>query len=561
MIVTLQWNNVALSLLLFSSIGCLSKNIPEAPVSTDVGWFEDVTHSANVSFEHVRGRTIRYWFPEIMSGGAAWFDFDGDGYMDLYLVQGGELKPGEDARPGNHLLHNLGDGTFADVTELSGTGDTGYGMGVAAGDFDDDGDIDLYVTNVGPNVLYRNNGNGTFSNVSQSAGVDHAGWGTSAAFIDYDLDGYLDLYVVNYVIWSPEQEISCFAGGNQRDYCQPENYKAPATDVLYHNNGDGTFTDVTRSAGIARARGNGLGITTGDFDGDGHIDLYVANDGNPNQLWMNRGDGTFVDRALPLGSALNRQGMAEAGMGVVAVDVENDGDLDLFMTHLREETNTLYLNTNGVFEDATIRVGLAVPSISYTGFGVGFADFDLDGLLDIYIANGRVGKTLAPLGKDPFGEPNQIFRGLPSMRFEEIRKVGEEAVRDIQTSRAAAFADYDNDGDVDVIVVNNGGPARLLQNQAPRHGEWISFRVVDRFHRVAVGAMLGVWVSGRVWWLPVETAFSYQSSNDPRVHFGLGPAVRVDSVEVVWPGGIRERFGPFEPGHLFLLGEGNGLKP
>ncbi len=553
MMISIRWAGLAAGLILAISTGCSSNTKPDTPPGF---WFEDASAIAGIDFQHIRADSIRYWFPEIMSGGAAWLDYDGDGYIDLYLVQGGTMAPGDRPRPENQLYRNLGDGTFENVTSAAGVGNAGYGMGAAVGDYDADGDPDLYVTNVGPNVLYRNEGDGTFTDVSELSGVDHPGWGSSAAFVDYDFDGFFDLYVVNYVIWSPAQEISCFAGGNRRDYCQPGNYHAPATDVLYHNNADGTFTDVTRTAGIAQARGNGLGITTGDFDGDGYVDLYVTNDGNPNQLWMNQGDGTFADEAINRGCAVNRQGMSEAGMGVNAVDLENDGDLDLFMTHLRNETNTLYVNKSGYFEDATVRVGLAVPSISYTGFGVGFADFDLDGILDLYVANGRVGQSLAPLGPDPFGEPNQVLRGRSGGRFEEIVPQGGQAERDIQTSRAAAFADYDNDGDVDIVVVNNGGPARLLRNRTQRAGTWVAFRVRDRYGRDAVGAMVGVWAAGRSWWRAVETAYSYQASNDPRVHVGLGPATSVDSVVVVWPGRHRERFGPFDTGVVHTLNEG-----
>ncbi|MFB3133895.1 MAG: CRTAC1 family protein [Rhodothermales bacterium] len=523
----------------------------------EAAWFHEGAREAGVDFVHVRAQTLRHWFPEIMSGGAAWLDYDGDGDLDLYLVQGGDLDPHTAERPGNRLFRNRGDGAFEDVTEAAGVGDQGYGMGCAVGDYDGDGDLDLYVTNVGPNVLYRNAGDGTFEDVTTQAGVGHPGWGTSAAFIDYDDDGHLDLYVVNYIDWSPEQEITCFAGGT-RDYCHPENYNASATDVLYHNAGDGTFVDRTRASGIFRAKGNGLGLTHGDFNGDGLADFYVANDGNPNQLWINQGDGAFTDQALRSGSAVNRQGSAEAGMGVVAADLENDGDLDLFITHLRDETNTLYRNQEGLFEDATVRTGLSTPSIPYTGFGVGLADFDHDGALDLYVANGRVGRTLASLGEDPYGEPNQLFRGLGDGRFEEVMPRGGLARPLIGTSRAAVFGDYDGDGDIDVLVVNNDGRAHLLENQVGHRGRWILFRVVDRRGRNAIGARVRITAAGRRQWRLVQRAYSYLSSNDPRVHFGLAEAEQVEEVMVVWPGGRQESFGPFAAGAVHELREGGG---
>jgi len=366
---------LVLALVLTLGAGCGA----EEPGHDNPGtpWFEDVADEAGVDFLHVRALTQRYWLPEIMSGGAAWLDYDNDGDPDLYLVQGGSLDPDDGPPPRNRLYRNT-DGIFEDVTDSSGTGHTGYGMGVAAGDYDRDGDLDFYVTNVGANVLYRNEGDGTFNDVSTSEGVDHPGWGASAAWLDFDLDGDLDLFVTNYVNWSPAQELECSDGGYERDYCHPRHFKAPAADVLYRNDG-GRFTNVSETAGIWKARGYGLGVVSGDFNADGWPDLYVANDGMPNQLWINGGDGTFADRALITGTAVNLSGTAEAGMGVAVADLEDDGDLDLFVTHLRGETNTLYLNEGGIFEDVTAMTGLAAPSVALTGFGTGFVDFDNDG--------------------------------------------------------------------------------------------------------------------------------------------------------------------------------------
>jgi hypothetical protein len=539
--------------MLLLLVGCTSGPEPAA-TGTAEPWFEDVTTGAGVAFTHIRAPVVRHWFPEIMSGGGCWLDYDGDGDLDLFLVQGGDPDPAATTPTGHRLFRNRGDGTFEEVTPAAGVAGRGYGNGCAVGDYDGDGDRDLLVTALGPDLLYRNDGDGAFTEVAAAAGVAHPGWGTSAAFADYDTDGHLDLFVVNYVDWAPEREIECFAGGNERDYCLPANYSAPVAAVLYHNDGDGTFTDMTDAAGISRMQGNGLGVTAGDFNGDGRLDFYVTNDGNPNALWVNQGDGTFTEQALAAGVAVDRQGVAEAGMGVTAVDMENDGDLDLFVSNLRGETNTLYRNQGGVFEDATIPAGLAMPSLPYTGFGLGFADFDHDGHLDLYVANGRVGKTLAPLGDDPYGEPNQLYQGLGNGQFEERLPQGGLATPLIETSRAAALADYDQDGDIDVLVVNNGGVARLLRNRVgAERGRWIMFRVLDQQGRDAIGAKVRITTANGVQWRPVQTAYSYQASHDPRVHFGLGTATAVTDVQVVWPDGSTTSFGPRPAGQVHTL--------
>jgi len=549
--------------LLYCCLGCGAESeTPEknAANKMQAPWFEEVASASGLDFEHIRARTIRYWLPEIMSAGAAWLDYDGDGDLDIYLVQGGDLDSIKPDSPGDRLYRNRGDGTFEDATNEAGLGDQHYGMGCAVGDYDADGDVDLYVTNVGPNVLYRNNGNGTFTDVTARAGVGDTGWGSSAAFVDYDDDGKMDLFVVNYIDWSPQREIECFAGGKERDYCHPSNYNAPATSVLYHNPGNGVFADVTRDAGISTAKGNGLGVTLGDFNQDGRVDIYVANDGTPNHLWINQGNGTFAERALLTGCAVNREGIAEAGMGVAAFDLENDGDLDLFKTHLRDETNIVYRNENGLFDDITALTGLGAPSLPYTGFGTGFADFDHDGELDVYVVNGRVGRAQKSLAEDPFAEPNLLFKGLGNRRFEEIFPRGGTSTSFIETSRAAAFGDYDNDGDTDILIANNGGRVRLLKNQASHKGRWIMFRALNRHGLDAAGAMIGITASTGKQWRLVQVAYSYLSSNDPRVHFGLGQADRVNDIVVIWPGGRKEFFGSFPAGAVHLLREGAGQR-
>lgn len=536
-------------------------NDPAHPTGSESvsDWFQEVAGEAGLAYTHVRCLERRYWFPEIMSGGAGLFDYDGDGDMDLYLVQGGELEREGTDRPGNRLFRNRGNGAFEDVTETAGVGDIGYGMGCACGDYDGDGDVDLYVSNVGANVLYRNNGDGTFTDVSRRAGVGDPGWGTSCAFLDYDADGDLDLIVVNYVSWSSQRDIQCFDRSGRREYCLPAVYDAPTVDVLYRNQGDGTFVDATEDAGLAAAAGYGLGVCCGDFNSDGRIDIYVANDGTPNHLWINKGDGRFVESGLLAGCSVNARGQAEAGMGVASVDIENDGDLDLFMTHLAGESNTLYVNEGGLFEDVTATTGLSVVSLKYTGFGMGFADFDHDGIVDLYIADGRVTRGEPRQdSSDPYGEPDLLLRGLVGMRFEEVSQPFGDELPSRGASRAAAFGDVDNDGDVDVVVVDSGGPVRLLRNVAGAGGQWIMFRVLDRRGLDAVGAVVEIESGGRIQYRVVQTAYSYCASNDPRVHFGLGADKRVDRVHVTWPGGRDENFGGFEAGSVIVLREGSG---
>ena len=522
-----------LSLTLFS---CASPEEPAANEPLADPWFVENSEQLGINFQHVRAEEVQYHFPEIMSGGAAWIDYDEDGFWDLYLVQGGSPAGQGPNTPGNTLFRNIEGARFEDVTEAAGVGHQGYGMGASVGDYDNDGDLDLYVTNVGPNVLYRNEGDGRFVDATDEAGVGHEGWGTSSVFADYDRDGLLDLYVVNYILWSPEREMECTTGGAGRDYCHPDNYNAPAVDVLYRNTGNGRFEEVTASAGINTLAANGLGIVDGDFNADGLVDFYVANDGNPNQLWINNGDGTFTDKAVLSGTAVNRQGAAEAGMGVVAFDAEQDGDLDLFMTHLRGETNTLYRNTNGLFQDVTAAQGLAAPSISLTGFGVGAYDFNQDGFEDLYIANGRVGQSGVVEG-DPFAEPNLLFQGNGAGGFADVQPGGGTTPQLVATSRAAAFADYDNDGDLDIAVVNNGGEVHVLQNVAGDSGTWIGLDIRTDEGLVPVGSRVAVHVGTATWWRWVRSGGSYQASNEMRVQAGLGVATQVDSVRVtLWDG-------------------------
>jgi hypothetical protein len=538
---------------------------------TSAAWFEEVADEINVEFVQVPFERQRFYLPEITTGGEGLFDYDGDGDLDIYFVQGGDLersapKDRLEGRsrnvPGNKLFRNRGDGSFEDVTEAAGVGDTGYGMGCACGDYDGDGDVDLYVTNVGPNALFRNNGDGTFTDVTLRAGVGDTSWGSSSAFVDYDGDGLLDLFLVNYITWSAQRELNCRGAHDLRDYCHPKDYQAPAPDTLYHNNGDGTFTDVSNTAGMRKAFGNGLGIACGDFDNDGRMDVYVANDEMANQLWMGDGRGGFKEEALLGGCAFNGIGAVEGGMGVMAVDVENDGDADLFIAHFQNESNTFYRNQGGTFDDVSALSGLGAPSQPFTGFGLGFADFDHDGYLDVFIANGRVTRQeMVYDPSDPYAEPNLLFRGGPDGRFSEVVPNAGTTGPLIKNSRGAAFGDIDNDGDIDIVVVNLGGGADVLRNVVGARGKWVMFRVMNSNGSDAIGASVRITTGGREQWRTVQTAYSYCASNDPRVHFGLGDAKMIDEVLVRWPVGRTEKFGPFLAGKHYVLTQGQGRQP
>jgi hypothetical protein len=524
-------------------------------------WFEEVAMQRGVKFIWRSCHGDRYFMPECIGGGGGMFDMDNDGDLDLYLVQAGSLADPSRNEP-NILLRNDGKGFFEPVTGPGAAGDRGYGMGLACGDYDNDGDIDLYVTNLGPNVLYQNDGHGSFTDVTAAAGVGCGGWSSSAAFVDYDNDGDLDLYVCRYINWSIATELKCYNDMGAPDYCAPANYNAPALDVLYRNNSDGTFTDVTVQAGLDAWSGNGLGVVCGDFDRNGWIDIFVANDGTRNQLWANQGNGAFIDVGLQTGCALDLDGKAKAGMGTHAADIDNDSDLDLIVCNLRRESDSIFMNQGEHFSDETTAVGLRVTSQPFTRFGVGWIDFDNDGLLDLYEANGLVMRDDRPFSDDPYAQPNLLFRGRRSERggpfFEEVQPRGGTAAPLVATSRAAAFGDIDNDGGADVLVINRDGPAQLLRNIAPNRGHWVILRVLDEHNRDAYGATVSLRVGDRIVTRDVKAAYSYLASNDPRVHVGTGVMERIDDVTIRWVDGAVESFGSLMTDQIHTLRRGKG---
>ena len=511
--------------------------------ATAADLFVDRAADWGLAFTYRTGATGDLYFPEIMGGGAALFDYDGDGDLDAFLVQGHPLKPGSpDPGPaGWGRLFRNDRLKFVDVTEASGIRATGYGMGAATGDFDNDGRVDLYLANFGSNQLWRNNGDGTFSDVTAKAGADDPRWSTGATFTDLDRDGWLDLFVLNYVDSTVENNVRCYAASTRRDYCGPSTF-TPVTSRLLRNKKDGTFEDVSLRSGIGRKPGPGLGVVAADLDGDGWQDLFVANDGAANFLWINQKDLTFREDGLLSGVALNAAGRPEAGMGIALGDGDGDGDDDLLITHLTAETNTFYVNLGGgLFEDATARSGLGAPSLPFTGFGTSWLDVDNDGLLDLAAFNGAVnlaGAMGSGDGLAPYAQPDLLFRNLGGGKFADVSAEAGTAFRTPKVSRGAAFGDVDNDGDTDILVVDADSPVRLLINETGSRNPWLGLRLVT-------GARVEVIRKGAPsLWRRAATDGSYVSASDPRVLVGLGGASEVTGVKVVWPDGLVESFPP-----------------
>jgi hypothetical protein len=548
--------------------GCGDQRTAPAAESKTSAWFTETAAETGLAFEHFNGMSGRLYMAEILAPGVALLDIDNDGDLDIYVPQGQMLGKGltlSDAlapprmpRPlKGRLYRNDGPSPlhFTDITDASGIVATGYGMGVATGDFDNDGFVDLYLTNFGTNQLFRNNGNGTFTDVTKSSGTGMSGWSVAATFVDYDRDGWLDLYVGSYLQYSTDASSKCFSPSGALDYCTPNTYK-PLPGRLFHNNRDGTFADVTAKSRIASEFGPALGVTAADFNGDGWIDLYVANDSQPNQLWINRHDGTFTNTAFAAGVALTAEGKAEASMGVDAGDFDNDGDEDIVVTEQTGEGHNLYVNDgHGTFEDQSARSGLAPASLGFTGFGAAWFDFDNDGWLDLLTVNGAV-QTIQALAQahDPFPlhQRKQLFRNLGNRRFEEVGAKAGKVFELSEVGRGAAFGDIDNDGDTDVVVANNNGPLRLLINNVGNRKHWLGLRLVGGPERAVLRSGVARPFQGRdmpgarveiirknlpTLWRRVRADGSYASANDPRVLVGLADSTEVPSVRVHWPDG------------------------
>ena len=559
--------------------GSILESAPDLPTFVDVTEAAGLSRALNVS----GSPDDKQFLLEEMGCGVALFDYDNDGWLDIFLVNGSSFDPAvRDRRPTSYLFRNNGDGTFTDVTGKAGLTRTGWGQACCVGDYDNDGFDDLFVSYWGHDVLYRNNGDGTFTDVSDKAGVSGPGrrWGAGCCFLDYDRDGYLDLFVSSYVNFDPESA----PRPGQAEYCRYNEIAVPCgpmgfaggTNALYRNRGDGTFEDVSERSGISRPTGPrsmvfvgsnwrasgsyGMGAAAADFDNDGWPDIYVACDTAPSLLYRNNHDGTFREIAIPAGAALDENGVSLAGMGVGVGDYDADGWLDIVRTNFSEQVTTLYRNYGGAFEVASIRAGLGVNR-KYVGFGVDFIDADNDGWSDIFVVNGHVYAQLASRTLHlTYRQPRLLYRNLGNGRFEDVSSRAGAAINEPNLGRGCAFGDFDNDGDIDIVINNLDGPPTLLRNDGGNRNTWIMFKCVGTTsNRSAIGTRVAVTAGGRQQIDEVASGSSYYSQSDLRLHFGLARASAADLVEVVWPSGRKEAFRDLPANHLFVLHEGKGI--
>ena len=548
--------------MLASAIALALMN-PASPPSGEVR-FLDVTAAVGIDFRHDNAASSEKFLIEAMGAGCAWIDYNQDGLLDLYLINSAPTKVYSPPHPLRSALYrNNGDGSFTDVTSRAGVGAEGlFGMGAAVGDYDNDGLPDLLVLGYQRSILYHNNGDGTFTDVTAHAAVANAGrWASSAAWFDYDNDGYLDLIIANYVDWSPESNFYCGdRGPGMRSYCHPDDFHAEPPS-LFHNNGDGTFTNVSGASRIGAKGGNGLGVVTFDYDNDGWQDIFIANDHMPNYLFHNNRDGTFQELAYQAGVAVSGEGEFEAGMGVDAADTTSKGLLDVVVTHLDMQLARFYRNLgNKTFDDDTFRSKLSYNTFHMSGFGTRFMDFDNDGHNDIFMANGHVLDNIARYHPETqYAEPKLMFRNTGNATFENVsRRLGPD-FESARVSRGAAIGDFDNDGDLDILVNNNGEAPQLLRNDGGNANHWLEILLIGtKSNCDGVGARVKVTAGDLVLYDQRKGGMSYQSAQDPRLHFGLGPRTTVDAVDVLWPSGAITRLSTLQSDRILAIKEGIG---
>jgi len=540
--------------------------------------FTDVAARAGIHFQHRNGATGEHYYLETFGGGGAFFDFDNDGWLDVFLLQSGELPDlglrvkGSMTHPDGNALYRNRDGTFTDVTRGSGLENTGYGMGVAVGDFDNDGFDDLFITSYPRCYLFRNQkGTGKFADVTARAGVAGEGrWATSAAFVDYDRDGFLDLYVCHYCQWSPQTNKACLNPHGKKSYCAPDLYDGDA-DSLYRNNGDGTFSAVTAKAGLADIKRRGLGVAAFDYNDDGWVDLYVANDRQPNLLLRNNGNGTFSEVGTEAGASYSDSGTPLAGMGVAIGDYNNDGREDVFVTNFSGEPNSLYRNDGGgMFTEVSAPARLAAPSLPFLAFGCEFLDFDNDGFKDLIVGNGHTNDDVGQfISNVTYKERKQLFRNVGNGTFDEVL-AGLGDLRKPCVTRGLAVGDYDNDGDLDVLANNQNDAAQLLRNNSslPQRGRgvggegnhWIAFKLVGtKSNRDGAHAKVTIRCGSKKQFSEVRSGSSYCAHSDRRVYFGLGKAKQVDEVEIRWLNGATARLTDVRANRILVVTEGKGV--
>ena len=557
---------VALGALLIAAAAVMT-GTPQASKQKDASVpvrFTDIRKSAGITFVQDSTQTDEKYYLETMGTGVAWLDYDQDGLMDLFLVQSAATDIYQPPHPlRSALYHNNGDGTFTDVTEKAGVAGAGhYGQGVAVGDFDNDGYPDLYVTGYGSAILYHNNRDGTFTDVSSKAGVaDQGHWSTSTGWFDYDKDGYLDLLVTNYIDWSPKNNIWCGERRpGYRSYCHPGNYQGQKTK-LFHNHHDGTFTDVSDASGVSKPESKGMGVVLADFNNDGWTDIAIANDSWPNFLFLNKHDGTFEDASFVSGIAASEDGRYEAGMGIDAADVDRDGWLDVYITHLDFELNRLYHNNhNGTFDDSTYRSGIGNKFILLSGVSMKFLDFDNDGWPDILQANGAMVDNVELYHSEvTYKEPLLMLRNVGKGQFEKVSEsLGPDFTRPI-AGRGLATADFDNDGDIDIAVNVRGDYPMILRNDGGNANHWLEvFLIGTPSNRDGIGSSLKLVSEGFVEVEQAKGGTSYMSASDPRIHFGLGKRNRIDSLEVSWPSGHLDRLTNVPVDQVIAVKEGTG---